>query len=169
MMNQKYTFGTKTKIVNGKTLRIILAVEDFGVVREGQYGGFIENERNLSRDGACWIFGDSEVSGNARVSENAEIINQAKVYGNAKVFGSAIVGDYSEVFDSARVYGNAELRDKVKVGGIAEVLGDTLLKGNAERGVFGENDINLKGGDFLGNELKSTKLEDAALIMSKFI
>ncbi len=136
-MYPKYRFAEKTIISNGKTLRLIQAMEDFGVVRVGQYGGYIEDERNLSHDGGCWVYGGAEVSGNAKVSGQAEVINDAKVYGNAEISGNAIVGDFSEVFDNAKVYGDAELRDRVKVGGNAEVSGNTLLKGNTEMGLVG--------------------------------
>jgi len=69
----------------------IVALRDFGLVKKGDVGGFIENEENLSHDGTCWIFNDAYVSGNAYVFENALVSGNALVAGNAKVNGNSHV------------------------------------------------------------------------------
>lgn len=75
---------TSESIVNifGKKLFRIKALIEFGDVKEGELGGFIEKEENLSHEGNAWVFG------NAKVCENA------KVYGDAWVCGDA---DYATV------------------------------------------------------------------------
>ncbi len=67
-------------------------------VREGDLGGFIQSEKNLS--GNAWVFDNARVSGNAEVSGNA------RVFGNARVSGTALVSGNAEVF------GNAELANR---------------------------------------------------------
>lgn len=47
-MNTKYEFTGETKRVNGVTLHRIRALKDFGEIRKGDIGGWIEAERNLS-------------------------------------------------------------------------------------------------------------------------
>ena len=86
----------------------IEAVADFGNVKKGECGGWIEKEENLSQDGNAWVNGSARVCGNAEVRGNAEVYGDAWVYGNAEVFGSARVRGNAEVFGEARVYGNAE-------------------------------------------------------------
>ena len=52
---------------NGKTLYRIKALKNFGNIKKGDIGGFIEKEENLSHENNCWIYGDAEVFGNAKV------------------------------------------------------------------------------------------------------
>lgn len=40
---------------HGTTLYRIRALRNFGDVRKGQLGGYIEAERNLSQEGSCWV------------------------------------------------------------------------------------------------------------------
>ena len=63
----------------GRTLYRIRALRDFGAVHAGDVGGYIECERNLSQDGNAWVSGD------ARVSDNALVCGDACVYGNTDV------------------------------------------------------------------------------------
>ena len=76
---KKYELTEETVTVYGKTLYRIRAVRDFGSVKTGEFGGYIEKEENLSHFGNAWIYGDARVFGNAwvygdaRVSENAGV------------------------------------------------------------------------------------------------
>ena len=49
----------------GKKLFRIKALISFGNVKEGELGGYVEKEENLSNDGDAWVYGDAEVSGDA--------------------------------------------------------------------------------------------------------
>ena len=100
---KKYELTEETFTVFGKTLYRIRAVRDFGSVKTGEFGGYIEKEENLSHFGNAWISGDAWVYGNARVFDNAKVYGDARVYGNAKVYGDA------RVSGNAWVYGNAEV------------------------------------------------------------
>ena len=66
---KKYELTEETVTVYGKTLYRIRAVRDFGSVKTGDLGGYIEKEENLSHSGNAWV------SGNAKVSGNAEVFN----------------------------------------------------------------------------------------------
>lgn len=79
---KKYELTEETVTVYGKTLYLIRAVRDFGSVKTGEFGGYIEKEENLSHFGDAWVYGNAKVSGDARVSGNAW------VYGNAEVFNT---------------------------------------------------------------------------------
>lgn len=94
-----------------RALRMICARNGEVMVHEGELGGWVESERNLSHDGECWVFHDAKVFGDAVVSENAFVHEKAMVAGNAMVYGWAVVGGRS------RVTGYASLHDHMLVAG----------------------------------------------------
>ena len=106
---KKYKLTTETLQFAGRTLHRIKAVKDFDSIKAGEFGGWIENEKNLSQDDNAWIYGD------AMVFDNAEVYDNAKVYGNANVSGNAEVSCNAEVSDYAKVYGNAAIKGDAKV------------------------------------------------------
>ena len=116
----KFKLTDETKQVLGYILHRIEATEDFGNVKKGDKGGWIEKEGNLSQNGNAWVCGDAKVFGNAWV------------FGNAKVYGNAWVCGDAKVFGNAKVYGDAEVYGNAKVYGDAWVCGDTEVCGNAE-------------------------------------
>ena len=89
----KFKLTDETKQVLGYILHRIEATEDFGNVKKGDKGGWIEKEGNLSQNGDAWVRGDAKVDGNANVYGNANVCGDAKVYGNALVCGNAEVQD----------------------------------------------------------------------------
>lgn len=87
----KYKLTDKTKKCGGRTLYRIQSLKDFGDVKSGDLGGWVEGERNLSQEGDCWISGNARVYHDARVYDNAQVFNDARVYGNEWVYGCARV------------------------------------------------------------------------------
>jgi acetyltransferase-like isoleucine patch superfamily enzyme len=126
---------TGTKIVSGdRTFYQIRALRSFsnpnyGEVLEGEYGGFVEHEDNLSHEGNCWVSCVSIVSENARVSDSAIVQNEAQVYGNAEISGNAIISDGPRILDNAIVSGNAVVCGYVVVHSNAVIEGNTNLFG----------------------------------------
>ena len=86
----------------GMKLFRIKALIDFGNVRTGDLGGYIEKEDNLSHYGNAWV------SGNAKVYGDANVSGDANVYGNAKVYGDAWVSGDAWVYGDALIFGNAD-------------------------------------------------------------
>ena len=80
---KKFEFTGETKTISlffrTATLHRIRAVAEFGLVKIGDLGGWIEKEENLSHEGKAWVWG------------NAEVCGDAKVWGNAKVFSASHV------------------------------------------------------------------------------
>lgn len=148
-MSKKYKLTDETINLNGATLYRIEALKDFGEIKKGDKGGFIESENNLAHEGDAWVsdnahvYGDACVFDNARVYNNAFVSGYAQVYGNAFVYGNAWlydntrVCDYAWVADNARVYGDANVCDDSSVFGSAcvydnaRVCGDALVRGYA--------------------------------------
>ena len=121
-----------TNIFGTKLFRI-KALCEFGNVKAGELGGFLEKEENLSNDGDAWVYGNASVSGDARVS------GDAWVYGNARVSGNASVSGDARVSGNARVYGDAEVSGDASVSGNARVSGDASVSGNAR--VYGDAEV----------------------------
>ena len=148
-MSKKYKLTDETINLNGATLYRIEALKDFGEIKKGDKGGFIESENNLAHEGDAWVsdnahvYGDACVFDNARVYNNAFVSGYAQVYGNAFVYGNAWASDnarlcgYAWVSDNARVYGDANVCDDSSVFGSAcvydnaRVCGDALVRGYA--------------------------------------
>ena len=88
--------------ISGVKLFRIKALIEFGNVKAGDLGGYIEKEENLSHMGDAWVSDDARVSGNAQVFGNARVFGNAWVSGNARVSGDA------QVFGDARVSGDKD-------------------------------------------------------------
>ena len=93
----KYKLTENTKIVDGITLYQIQALTNFGDIKSGNLGGWIEKESNLSQEGSCWVYGNAWVYCNALVSGNARVYGDAQVYGNAWVYDNAVIAQHQHI------------------------------------------------------------------------
>ena len=140
---KKYILTKTTKEWCGITLFQIKATADFGDVKKGDLGGFIEKEENLSQEDNAWVSGNARVYGNAQVSGNAWVSGDAQVSGNA------------QVYDNAQVYGNARVYGDAWVYGNAWVSGNAWVYGNAR--VYGK--LKLLAGFFFGHRYKEEEIK----------
>ena len=62
---KKFELTTDSIKRNGVTLYRIKSLIDFGDVKAGDLGGYVEKEENLSQSGNAWVYGDARVSGDA--------------------------------------------------------------------------------------------------------
>jgi len=75
---KKFELTTDSIEESGTTLYRIKALIDFGDVKAGSLGGYVEKEENLSQANTAWVYGN------------------ACVYGNAWVYGDACVSDNAD-------------------------------------------------------------------------
>lgn len=61
----------------------------------GDLGGHIECEQNLSQEGGCWVYQGGRVFDNASVVDNAQVFGV--VYGNATISGGAMIGSAADI------------------------------------------------------------------------
>lgn len=131
-MDKKYEILKDQAItMNGSTIYRIKALRNFGDVKAGDIGGFIEKEENLSHDGPCWVYGDAMVYHNAKVRENAIVRDYAHVYNESQVLHNAIVEDHARVCNNGIVFGNASIKDNGSVFDHGIVNGFAIVQDNA--------------------------------------
>ena len=133
MYNKKYEFTGETKQWLGCTLHRIRAVVSFAYVKEGEIGGWIETESNLSHCGNAWVcddarvFGNALVCGDAWVCGNARVCDDALVCDNARVCGNADYIVFKNYWSSMRWFTYTRSNKKWKVGCFYGT-GDELVK-----------------------------------------
>lgn len=126
----------------GRTLYRIRAIKEVGPIKEGDIGGYVENENILSQEGECWIGGDAKVFGCSKVSDKAKVYDEAIVNGS-KILGNSVVA-YEALVENSTIQGfdvldNTKLKfvhlegrgtilhnavlDRVKLSGFEVVIG----------------------------------------------
>ena len=73
-MERKYKLTDDCIQYEGHKLYRIQSLRSFSNVKEGELGGYIESEDNLSHDGMCWVYEEAKVFGNAKVYKNGDYI-----------------------------------------------------------------------------------------------
>ena len=106
MGTKKYRLTENHINIGNRILYQIEALKDFGSVKAGDLGGYIESEKNLSQYDNAWVYGNAQVCDNAQVYDNAQVSGDAQVYDNARVSGDAWV------YGNARVSGDAEVKSR---------------------------------------------------------
>ena len=152
-------------VINGQTVYRIKALQDFGIVKKGDLGGYIAKESNLSfKEGSeAWVGKEAVVMDNASVLNHALVTDHAIIAGTTTVKDYAIVGGSVEingncfimkeavvtgaaklngkvvVTDTAIVMEDVSLNGVIRVYGEASLSGDTEIEGNADIGFSIEN------------------------------
>lgn len=128
--------------VGNKTLFRIKAIRDFGNVHDGDIGGYVESEENLSHEGDCWIYNSACVYGDAVISGSAKVADTAEVYDHAFVTERAVVSGASQVHGTANIRGVAVIKDFAHISGCACITRGTV-EGSAK--VFGSATVDTNG------------------------
>lgn len=122
----KYELTEETIEYEGHRLYRIRALKDFGDVKEGDLGGWIGDEKALSFSGNCWVYGNakvfggctglgySQVTGDAKVMDNAVMGERTSIKGNAIIFGDASI-------EVTRLKPSVAIRGEMKIGTSARI------------------------------------------------
>ena len=133
MQQAKYKLTRDIEIrVGQKKLYAVQALRDFADVSDGDIGGFVESEANLSHEGDCWIYDSALVYEKARVDRNAKVKDQANIYGNSKISDDALVTGQTNVFQNAMIYDEAIVDGISSVYGNAQVFGKVQILGHSK-------------------------------------
>lgn len=129
---RKYELTNETKVLdNGTIVHRIRALKDFGRVRSGDFGGWVENKQNLSQEGNAWLWQDACVCEDAYVCDDAQVVDHAMICGHAEILQDAYVSGCAKVDGGACVFCEARISDHAQVGGNAEVSGGAWIFGRA--------------------------------------
>lgn len=149
----------KYELTNEKRLRAtpmyrIRAVRDFGDVKTGDLGGWVNSEENLSHDGLCWLYDEATALDHSRVLGNAQMQNHSLITDYATVCDNALIQDYTEISFRSRVFGNTILQRSSSVSGYAQVGGDVLLSNvhvTQNATIIGYDEIGIIGDILIGD------------------
>ncbi len=131
-MEQKYQIRYDLyKRLYGRMLYRIQALKSFNDVKEGELGGYVGSEKNLSQSGDCWIYDDACAFDEAQIKDNARVYDNAMVYGVGLVHDNARIYGNSQVFGCAYVRNNTNVLDNAKVHGNCIVCGNVIVYGDA--------------------------------------
>ena len=117
----------------------IVALRDFGSVKAGDLGGFIQKESNLSHDGDCWI------------DEHTMVVSNSIVRGDAQI-------SYSDIWDGCVIEGSAIISG-CNMGGQIKISGGNISDSRIE----GRN-ITIKGGIITDSVLHSNVCVEGGVI-----
>ena len=123
--NKKYGFTGEFYETAGHTLFRIYALKEFqtvdaSIINEGELGGWIESEENLSQEGSCWADKDSYIAGDINLTGNDLVkklyaMSHAE-YTDSRQFNNTIAGTIStlQIKDFMHVFNPAN-PDHIKV------------------------------------------------------
>lgn len=118
----------------------IIALRDFGNVKAGDLGGFVESESNLSHDGNCWI------------DEDSIVVYDSIVRGDAQI-------SYSEIWNGSTIEGSATVFDSIISGQSIKISG-----GNIKESTINGRDVTIQGGIINKSTINNNVFVDGGVI-----
>lgn len=117
-----------------RVLHRIVAIIPFGVgdnrVHEGDVGGWVESEYNLSHDGDGWVYDDAMVIDAAQVQGDAQVRGSAVIRERARVYSHAVVCDRATVEGDGVVCAHGVVCDRARVTGHGRVYSHAVVDGD---------------------------------------
>lgn len=124
-----FELTTETKInPSGVTLFRVRLTRECRWGKPGDLGGWVEEESNIQGD--AWVSDNAQVYVGACVSGNAQVSGNARVYTDAHIYGDALVSGNAQVYDKAQVYGGACVSGNAQILGDAKIFGSARISGN---------------------------------------
>ena len=106
-MEKKFEL-TDNFVINAFGIKLfqIKCTKSFKYANEGDLGGYVEKEDNLSQSGDAWVSVDARVSGNAWVSGDAQEYGNARVENNHMHCGFDCFGSCNRHTHAYKTKGN---------------------------------------------------------------
>jgi len=134
------------RLPDGRNVYRIKAVRDFGNVKEGTLGGFVEAADNLSHDGLCWIADDAMALGRSRVIGDAQLRDYARLCDWAVITDRCVVCDDAQLRDSAFAYDDTVIGAKSVLADVVTVYDHAVIRCQTRFSVSAKNRLpNLRG------------------------
>ena len=156
------------------TVYRIKALKDFGDVKKGDIGGYVQSKENLSQLGDCWIYNNAIVFENAKIEGNAKIYDNTNVSGNAvisdcaKIEGNAVISECAKIegnaviSECAKIEGNAKIKDNAKIHDFAIIEDNAKVAGNS---IINDNVVICENSLIVGNSI----IRDNCIIFSNAV
>ena len=175
--SKKYELTSETKTIDGHILHRIRALKNINFtkshmgnkytikIKQGETGGFVESEDNLTQAGNSWSVDNACAYQNAKIADNACLTNNARAFGNSVISSYARISDNAQAYDNSRIRGNsfickhAQIHQNAviehgQISDYAQIHGNAII--NCEYGQIGghcdisgntiiTDNINLKG------------------------
>ena len=106
----------------------IKALKNFGDVKKGDLGGYIQREYNLSQEGDCWVYGNSSVSEFARVQDDAKIKDFCKMNDYARLRNNSLMLEEAHMEGMTDLADNAIIKGEAHMEGRARAFGDAIIE-----------------------------------------
>lgn len=136
MEQKKYKLTKETMRFDGVTLYRIQALKDFGCVKAGEFGGWVESEKNLSQSGDCWIAMEAKAYDGAEIGDSAILTSKAIACGNSTICGDALLHGNVKVISAkvidAKIYDNVVVCNGAYIHGHIEIDGKAYISKSAE-------------------------------------
>ena len=118
-------------------------------VKEGELGGYVEKEENLSHEGGCWV------------SDGARVYNDSRVEDNAQIYHHAVVSEDSIIKDNASILDLTRVTNSI-VGGYTRITNNSVISNSQ---IMGVDRIVILGRSQISNStLKGKIYLDSAII-----
>lgn len=180
MENKKYRLTEESQIMDGRTeVFRIEAVSNFGDVRVGDLGGFIESEDDLTNDlgDDSWVY-DEAVAYGYDYNNNRPFQAQG-VSDNAKITGNSIVKN--SIVSEGAVINNSRVEESLVKD--SKVVDSNVLNGSNVLGCQDVEKVNLDETSFINtgivhgssfkksvvqsSDVRNTEMEDSMFVLSK--
>ena len=134
------------RLPDGRKVNRIKALRDFGTVKAGTIGGFVEADDNLSHDGLCWIADDAMALDRSRVSRDAQLRDRARISDWAAITDRCVVCDDARLQDSVFAYDDTIIGAQSVLAEVVTVYGNAVIRCHPRFSVSGKTRLpNLRG------------------------
>lgn len=130
---RKYKLTDETIQHKGRMLHRIQATMDFGNIRKGDKGGFVESYDNLEShpSSSAWVHNFAMLYDKARVKDGAHVLKNSQAYGNALIEGFSVINGQVKIYGDVRVYNSSLCGDFSVCGDMSlECEGINIEDGN---------------------------------------
>ncbi len=143
------------QLPDGRKVHRIKALRDFGNVKAGTIGGFVEADDNLSHSGNCWISGDAMALGRSRITRDAQLRDRARLEDRACITGRSVVRDDARLRDFVFVYDNAVIGAQSVLAEVVTVRDNAIVLCRNRFSVSGKSRVpNLRGNAIISDHAR---------------
>ena len=161
----KYELLPSDKTINYVSLHRIRALTNFGDVKEGDIGGYVQDRDNLDHNTNAWIYDDAVVMDASFITKDAKIKDTTFVYGTSKIDGKITINGNATINNSTIFDTNSSVfhfcgYSKSIVRNVKILSKNTLLRGqfNIQGGYEDNCNLSLQESEIITNLDKELKI-----------